>query len=42
MFSFGGQYFSDENRYTLTSCKDVEGGMVFGYHVNDPRKIWCS
>jgi glucose-1-phosphate thymidylyltransferase len=23
---------------TLTSCKDVEGGIVFGYHVNDPER----
>ena len=23
---------------TLTSCKDVEGGIIFGYHVNDPER----
>ena len=23
---------------TLTSCRDVEGGIVFGYHVNDPER----
>ena len=23
---------------TLTSCKDVKGGIVFGYHVNDPER----
>ena len=23
---------------TLTSCQDVEGGIVFGYHVNDPER----
>ena len=23
---------------TLTSCKDVDGGIVFGYHVNDPER----
>ena len=23
---------------TLTSCKDVVGGIVFGYHVNDPER----
>ena len=23
---------------TLTSCKDVKGGIVFGYHVNDPKR----
>ena len=23
---------------TLTSCTDVEGGIVFGYHVNDPER----
>jgi glucose-1-phosphate thymidylyltransferase len=23
---------------TLISCKDVEGGIVFGYHVNDPER----
>ncbi|MEJ6748704.1 MAG: glucose-1-phosphate thymidylyltransferase RfbA [Flavobacteriales bacterium] len=23
---------------TLTSCKDVEGGIVFGYHINDPER----
>ena len=23
---------------TLSSCKDVEGGIVFGYHVNDPER----
>jgi len=23
---------------TLTSCKNVEGGIVFGYHVNDPER----
>jgi len=23
---------------TLTSCQDVEGGLVFGYHVNDPER----
>ena len=23
---------------TLASCKDVEGGIVFGYHVNDPER----
>ena len=23
---------------TLTSCRDVEGGVVFGYHVNDPER----
>ena len=22
---------------TLADCKDVEGGIVFGYHVNDPE-----
>ena len=22
----------------LTSCRDVEGGIVFGYHVNDPER----
>ena len=22
----------------LQSCNDVEGGMVFGYHVNDPER----
>ena len=23
---------------TLTSCQDVKGGIVFGYHVNDPER----
>ena len=23
---------------TLTSCQDVRGGIVFGYHVNDPER----
>jgi glucose-1-phosphate thymidylyltransferase len=23
---------------TLTSCRGVEGGIVFGYHVNDPER----
>jgi len=23
---------------TLASCKDVEGGIIFGYHVNDPER----
>ena len=23
---------------TLTSCKEVEGGIIFGYHVNDPER----
>ena len=23
---------------TLSSCKDVEGGIIFGYHVNDPKR----
>jgi glucose-1-phosphate thymidylyltransferase len=23
---------------TLTSCKNVKGGIVFGYHVNDPER----
>ena len=23
---------------TLTSCRNVEGGIVFGYHVNDPER----
>jgi len=23
---------------TLTSCRDVNGGIVFGYHVNDPER----
>ena len=23
---------------TLTSCKEVEGGVIFGYHVNDPER----
>ena len=23
---------------TLTDCKDVEGGIVFGYHVQDPER----
>ena len=23
---------------TLTSCQDVKGGIVFGYHVNDPKR----
>ena len=23
---------------TLTSCRDVDGGIVFGYHVNDPER----
>ena len=23
---------------TLADCKDVEGGIVFGYHVNDPER----
>ena len=23
---------------TLVSCKDVEGGIIFGYHVNDPER----
>jgi len=23
---------------TLNSCKDVKGGIVFGYHVNDPER----
>ena len=23
---------------TLSSCKDVEGGIIFGYHVNDPER----
>ena len=23
---------------TLDSCKDVKGGIVFGYHVNDPER----
>ena len=23
---------------TLTSCQDEEGGIVFGYHVNDPER----
>lgn len=23
---------------TLTSCQDVNGGIVFGYHVNDPER----
>ena len=23
---------------TLENCKDVEGGIVFGYHVNDPER----
>jgi glucose-1-phosphate thymidylyltransferase len=23
---------------TLISCKDVKGGIVFGYHVNDPER----
>ena len=23
---------------TLISCQDVEGGIVFGYHVNDPER----
>ena len=22
----------------LASCKDVEGGIIFGYHVNDPER----
>ena len=23
---------------TLTSCRDVKGGIIFGYHVNDPER----
>ena len=23
---------------TLTSCSDVKGGIIFGYHVNDPER----
>ena len=23
---------------TLADCEDVEGGIVFGYHVNDPER----
>ena len=23
---------------TLTSCQDVRGGIIFGYHVNDPER----
>ena len=23
---------------TLADCKDVEGGIIFGYHVNDPER----
>ena len=23
---------------TFASCKDVEGGIIFGYHVNDPER----
>jgi glucose-1-phosphate thymidylyltransferase len=23
---------------TLTSCRNVDGGIVFGYHVNDPER----
>ena len=25
-------------RRTLSSCQDVEGGIIFGYHVNDPER----
>ena len=25
-------------RRVLKSCKDVNGGIVFGYHVNDPER----
>ena len=25
-------------RRVLESCKDVNGGIVFGYHVNDPER----
>ena len=23
---------------TLADCEDVDGGIVFGYHVNDPER----
>ena len=25
-------------RRVLKSCKDVNGGIIFGYHVNDPER----
>ena len=25
-------------RRVLESCKDVNGGIIFGYHVNDPER----
>ena len=37
MLDFGDNIFQMKIK-TLANCKDVDGGIVFGYHVNDPER----
>ena len=37
MFNFRDNIFQMKIK-TLEDCKKVKGGIIFGYHVNDPQR----